>query len=95
MFDIIDDSDAPARGVRVSIPGLLSKNLTFLLYPVSNGSYTHPVSTLDKIVPDYYEITITPYNELGEGNSFTDEFHANGEIYACASICTCMLPLFT
>ena len=65
----------------MSIPGLLSENITFE-DPIRNESFVHHVSALDLLSPKEYTVGITPFNNLGFGNMFSEEVFVPGEAIA-------------
>ena len=76
-----DDSDAPATGVIISLPGIIeNKLISFDTIPVQHLTH-HEVVTTDLIyvISGIYTLTVTAINQIGNVHVFKSTFYIDGK----------------
>ena len=79
--DFNDDSDAPATGVIVSLPGIIQdRNISFDTIPVRNLTYPELVKfNLTYVTAGIYTLTLTAVNKIGHVTLFRSTFNIDGK----------------
>ena len=79
--DFNDDSDAPAIGVIVSLPGIIEDKLvSFDTIPVRHSTYPELVKfNLTYVTAGIYTLTLTVVNQIGNVTLLRSTFNINGK----------------
>ena len=76
-----DDSDAPATGVIISLPGIIEDKLvSFDIIPVQHLTHHEVVTTdLRYVIPGIYTLTVTAINQINNVTVFKSTFYIDSK----------------
>ena len=76
-----DDSDAPATGVIISLPGIIEDKLvSFDIIPVQHLTHHEVVTTdLRYVIPGIYTLIVTAINQINNVTVFKSTFYIDGK----------------
>ena len=79
--DFNDNSDAPATGVIISLPGIIeNKHISFDTIPVQHLTHHEVVSVdLTYVIPGIYNLILTAINQIGNVHVFNSTFYIDGK----------------